>query len=319
MKFFAFALLVPVLAAGAILPDAIGPYRQVSSAPAALTDKPLWDEYGLRSAETDVYQNGSSKFTVNAWQLQDSTGALAAFDWQRPEKAKSSKMAPVAVETPTGAVILHGNYVLAFDGHKPDEAELQQVFLGLRNVDFTSLPSLPDELPAGGAVAGSQRYVLGPESLQRFAPGIPASVADFHQGAEGAVATYGGKPGDVTLAVFEYPTFQIAMQRISDFEKIPGAVAKRSGPLVAVTLNPPDPNLAERLLAKVQYRADVTMQEHIPTKKDNIGDLVINAFILTGILLLFPIVGGLLVGGMRAWQRRGEANPDADTIVSLHL
>jgi len=297
-----------MLAIGAILPDTIGQFKQTSSTAAQVSDQQLWNEYGLRASETDAYQNGDAKFTVTAYQLQDSTGAMGAFDWQRP-----------AARTTDGAVILHGNYILAFQGYKPDDAELNQIYTALKHVDLTSLPSLVGYLPDEGSVSGSNRYVLGPEALQRFAPGIPPSIAAFHLGAEAAVENYHGKSGDVTMAVFEYPTPQIAMQRIHDFENLPGAVAKRSGPLVAVTLNPPDRDFAERLLAKVQYRADVVMQEHILTKKDNIGDLVINAFILTGILLVFAVVGGAIVGGIRAWQRRGSGNPDADTIVSLHL
>lgn len=319
MKYLALCLSVPILAVGAILPDTIGQFKQTSSTPAQIADQQLWNEYGLRASETDAYQNGDARFTVTAYQLQDSTGALGAFDWQRPADAKTSKLAPAAVETRDGAVLLHGNYILAFQGHKPDEAELNQIYTALKHVDLTSLPALIGYLPDEDAVSGSNRYILGPEGLQRFAQGIPPSIASFHLGAEAAIESYRDKAGDLTMAVFEYPTPQIAMQRIHDFEKLPGAVAKRSGPLVAVTLNPPDRDLAERLLAKVQYRADVVMQEHIPTKKDNIGDLVINAFILTGILLIFAVVGGALVGGIRAWQRRGSGNPDADTIVSLHL
>ncbi len=58
------------------------------------------------------------------------------------------------------------------------------------------------------------------------------------------------------MAIFNYPTPQIAMQQVPDFEKLPGAMAKRSGPLVAVVLSPADPDFAERLLAQVRYQAD---------------------------------------------------------------
>jgi hypothetical protein len=61
------------------------------------------------------------------------------------------------------------------------------------------------------------------------------------------------------------------------------------------------------------------MQEHIPTKRDNIGNLVVNAFILTGILLVFCIVAGFAVGGFRILKRRGKDNPDADVMIRLHL
>jgi len=317
MKFL--LLLAPALCMGAILPDTIGPYHQAGTTAVTVADKPLWDEYGLRAAESTVYVDGASKFTVTAYQLQDSTGAMAAFEWQRPEKARDSKLAPLAVETPKDLLLAHGNYILNFAGYKPQPPELEQLYGGLKNVDLTSLPTLPGHLPDEDVVAGSERYVIGPEGLAKFDPGIPPAVAAFHLGAEASIATFHSSKGDLRLAIFEYPTFQIAMQRIVDFQKLPGAVAKRSGPLVAVTLSPPDPNEAERLLDKVQYHADVTMQQHIPTKKDNIGDLVVNAFILTGLLLIIPVAGGLMVGGVRLWQRRGSHDPDANTIVSLHL
>ena len=64
-------------------------------------------------------------------------------------------------------------------------------------------------------------------------------------------------------------------------------MAKRSGPLVAVIVSPADPDAAERLLAQVSYQAEITRDEYVPTRRDNIGDLVINTFILIGILLAF--------------------------------
>jgi hypothetical protein len=73
---------------------------------------------------------------------------------------------------------------------------------------------------------------------------------------------------------------------------------------VAVILSPPDPDAAERLLAQVRYRAEVTLDERVPTLRDNIGNLVVNAFVLTGILLAFCVVSGLAVGGSRVFLRR---------------
>ncbi len=109
------------------------------------------------------------------------------------------------------------------------------------------------------------------------------------------------------------------MDRLAAFQNIPGAMAKRSGPLVAVVVKPADADVAERLLAQVQYRADITMQEHIPTRRDNIGNLVVNAFILAGIALIFCVVAGIGVGGFRVWRRRGKGNQDPDAMITLHL
>ena len=68
----------------------------------------------------------------------------------------------------------------------------------------------------------------------------------------------------------------------------------------------------------MQYRAEITMQEHIATRRDNIGNLVINAFILVGILLVFCIVGGLAWAVFGHVARRGKDNPDA-SHDQLHL
>ena len=189
----------------------------------------------------------------------------------------------------------------------------------LIHVDGTPFPTLPGFLPMQDLVPNSDRYITGPMGLQKFDPAIPPSVAAFHYGTEAVLGVFHSPKGDLTLAVFNYPTPQIAMDRITAFQNLPAAVAKRSGPLVAVVVAPPDPDEAERLLAQVQYRVDITQQEHIPTRRDNIGNLVINAFILVGILLVFCVVGGLGVGGLKLLSKRGKDNPDGDTVISLHL
>jgi hypothetical protein len=161
--------------------------------------------------------------------------------------------------------------------------------------------------------------VTGPAALRAFLPGIPASAAALQLGAEAQSAVFHSSKGEVTLAVFNYPTPQIAMKQLPKFEKS-GLAAQRSGPLVSVAVSAAaDPELAAELLSKVRYEAQVTRPEHIPTLRDNIGNLVINAFILIGILLSITLAAGLAVGALRAFQRRGGRDPDADTVISLHL
>jgi hypothetical protein len=109
------------------------------------------------------------------------------------------------------------------------------------------------------------------------------------------------------------------MQRIPEFEKLSGALVKRSGPMVAMVLAPPDPDYAENLLAQVRYQAQVTLDEYVPTRRDNIGDLVINAFVLIGILLAFAIVSGFALGGFRALRRHSRHGEEADALITLHL
>jgi len=320
MKFLLAAVLAPALCLGAIWPENIGAWKRAATTQATLFDRPVWDEYGLKESEAARYENGGGNFTVTGYRLQDTTGAMAAFDWQRPAKSTPSHLAPLAAETEDGLLVVQGNYLLLFSGYKPEPAELSALFDGLRNVDATVLPSLPGNLPTRDRVANSERYITGPASLGKFIPEIPPSVAAFHYGAEGQMGVFHSQKGDMGLVIFSYPTPQIAMQKEIDFRGIPGGnLVKRSGPLVAVMMAPPDPDAAERLLAQVRYQALVTLDQWVPSHKDNIGNLVINAFILIGILLGFSIVSGVAYGALRAFWRRGNRGEEADALTTLHL
>jgi hypothetical protein len=256
-------------------------------AQAAAPDPKLWQEYGFQQEQT--------LGAVKAFRFQDSTGALGAL-----------------LSVPSMQARQHYNYVLDFGDHQPTEAELLAVVAGLKNIDSSTLPSLPTFMPPNPEPS-SQRYITGPVALSRFAPQIPPSTAGFHLGAEAALAKY----GDATLILFEYPTQQIARQRQQEFQKIPNLMVKRSGPLLAAVVSPSNNDAAETLLAKVRYNANLTMDEYVPTRRDNIGVLIINAFELIGILLVFCAVAGLSFGGWRVFRRRKGAEPDA--VITLHL
>jgi Family of unknown function (DUF6599) len=319
MKFLLPVALLPLLASAAILPDAIGAYHRASTFQPVLVDRQLWGEYGLKSSEAAVYDNGSAKLNVTVWQLQDTTSAMAAFEWQRPAGGKPSAAAELASETPDSLLLVHGNYLIQFAGGQPAKPDLDALRQALKNVDATSLPVLRSYLPWSGLVANSERYVLGPIGLSRFDGAIPPSAAAFHFGAEAQLGVFHSPKGDMTVAIFNYPTPQIAMQQATEIGKIPGAMVKRSGPLVAVTVAPADSDAAERVLGEVRYQASVTRDEYVPTRRDNPGELILNVFVLIGILLAFSVISGLAVGGLRALQRRGKKAEELEAMISLHL
>lgn len=318
MKLLALALLAPLLSA-AILPETIGPYHRASTGQPALSDQALWNEYGLKSSETAAYENGGKRFIATAWQLGDATAAMAVFDWQRPPAATPSKAAALAVETPDSLLLVHGNYLLSFAGYKPDAPELDAAVASLRNVDATLPPALPGFLPSAGLIANSERYIIGPVGLQTFLPGVPPSVAAFRLSAEAVAATFRDPKGVMFLAIFNYPNPQIARQAVGGFEKLPGSFAKRSGPLVAVVLSAPDADSAERLLGQVRYEALITRDEYVPTRRDNIGDLILNIFILIGFLLVFALLSGLATGGARLLFRYLRKGEEPEVMITLHL
>ncbi len=305
------ATLLPTHAA--IWPDQLGGAVRTSAAPATLTDKPLWDEYGLDRAEQAEYAAGARKFSVAAYRLKDPTSAFGAFEWQRPADARPSKVASLAAENKDGVLLVHQNYLLQFTGWKPQAADLETFFKQLKGVVAAALPN--SYLPTGNLAPNSSRYILGPVALERFEPGIPASVAAFHMGAEAELGSFGNKT-PIRVAVFSYPTPQIAIQQLKAFRNLPGAMAKRSGPLVAVAVAPADAGAAERLLSQVRYQANITEAERVPGPRDNVGELILNICILAGILIAIFLVGGLVFGFLRSWIRWGKAD---DAIVVLRL
>jgi hypothetical protein len=311
-------LLFASAAWAGILPDQIGPAKRISAKPAPLSDQKLWSEYGLQESEQAQYEAGPQKFTATAYRLQDSTAALGAFEWQRPKNAEQSQLGKLAAETATGTMLAHGNYLLVFEGYKPKFAELEPLLQNLPKLDSSPIPSLSENLPASGLVPNSQRYVVGPVGLEDFYPGIPAGVAGFHLGSEAQIGTFHPDGGELKLAIFSYPTPNIARERLAEMQKLPGAMAKRSGPLVAVILSPPNADDAERLLSQVRYQASISWSQYVPSRRDNIGDLIVNAFTLIGVLLAFATVAGLAFGGLRMLARRSrKGDPDAMTVLHL--
>ena len=125
--------------------------------------------------------------------------------------------------------------------------------------------------------------------------------------------------GAVRLIIFSYPTFGIARRQLAEFEKIPGAMAKRTGPLVAVAVHPPDADEAERVLSRVKYQAEVTLPEKPPNPKDNPANLLLNIALLIGILIVFCAVSGLAFGAIRQLFRRIGPSDDGESMVMLHL
>ena len=302
-------LFAAALSQAAIFPDSLGDYTKSSAKQVAPPDPALYQEYGFEAAEQADFSSPTlGRLTVTAWRFHDSTGAMAAAQAQRP--------APAGQQLDSFA-----NYVFLFNPKPPGEAELDQLHSALPRVENSPLPVLKEYLPADGLIPDSPRYVLGPVSLAKFEPRISPSLAAFHLSAEGQLGRYSTPKGPMTLAIFSYPTPNMARARVDEFQKIPGAIAKRSGILVAVTLDPPDPNLAESLLSKIVYQQNITLNERVPDNAGRtLGGAVIGSFVLAGAILVICLVGGVGVGTMRILLRKmGWRVSDPDQMIVLGI
>ena len=308
-------LLAAGTAGAAIWPEQLAGYKRTSAKPVELQDQAVWVEYGVDLTEQATYVSGQKGFTGTAWRLRDPTGALAAFQWLRPADARPSDVVDLAVEIRGGLLMAWQNYLFRFDGWQPAKDDILLLLGTVPRLDMSALPTLPQYLP-GSVVANSERYILGPASLGKFEPRISPSLAGFHYGTEGELAKVATKAGTMDLALFSYPTPQIARQKLAEFQQLPGAMAKFTGPLVAVLLAPGNADEAERVLASIRYEAHITQSERIPTRRDNVADLLLNIFMLTGLLMLLMVAGGIAVALMRRsfrWSR------DEEPMILLHL
>jgi hypothetical protein len=271
----------------------------------------VWSEYGLQEAERAEYAGAKSSFAVSAWRLTDATNAQAAMQVLRAIR-------------PAGSTIQQrGNYILQFEGRTPPEEEtMNQLILHMPRYDSSSLPALTGFLPAAARHGNSERYILGPASLEAFVPGMSPSLVAFHFGTEGQMARFRDKDGDVTLVLFNYPNPQIAKERLAAFQEQKQYIARRSGPLLSVVTQTPTPDAAERVLSQVRWEANVTLNQQMPDPKgDNIGVLFLNIVKFSGMMAIFALLAGGAFAAFRLLGRKFSGQkPGEDTaMIALHI
>jgi hypothetical protein len=304
--------------AAAIWPPSLDAYKRSTATPitAPEPDAAVWREYGLQEAERAEYARPGriTKIVVEAYRLTDSTSAVAAHQW-------------LTGTSPTGA-ILHrqGNYVVVFlSGYKPSSGELEFWTDRLPGYKYGPTPSLPTFLPKESRLPGSDRFILGPASLQAFLPAVSPSAAAFEPfQTEAQVSKYGvkGVAGPVTLALFRFPTPAIAKQQFPEFQKVPGARLKRSGPTVALAL-PAQGALpeeaAEQLLKGVSFDVLFDYTETVPTQMPNVAGMILAIFELAGVVILVGLGGGLAVAAALVFARRSREEKQEASMTTLKL
>lgn len=321
------ACLFTLLASAAIWTDRLGDFERSSAAPITLDNPRLIDEYGFEQGEVAEYRFGNRRFDARAYQTVDATTGTALYQYLQPLGAKPSEYEKLAVEekldlyaseTATTLVVHYQNYVMRFDGDRPTW-DVLKAFLGYApKLTVSTRPTLPSYLPRDHQISGSARYILGPESLGAFAPEIPAGIAAFSMGAEGQIAEYQDGASKLKLLIFSYPTPQIARKKLEEFQALPNVLAKRESSLIVLCTNVTDNDHAERVLSKVRFRGEVTINQETKSEAAKVHDLLINIVIMVGVLVALGLLAGLTFGGLRI-LRRGKEKEDGDSIVRLHI
>ncbi len=279
----------------------------------------LLKEYGFVNFERATYLRPDRKLTVKAARFNDASGAYGAFTFYKRPEMQTEKIGDLAASANDHVLFYRGNVLVeaVFDRVTAmSAAELRELAkaLPVARGESTKPPSLPLYLPKASYIAHTAKYVVGPVGLEAVGAPIAAQLVDFNKGAEVVLGKYSTAEGVATLTIISYPTPAIAGERLRAIQSataMPGqgadaaANSKRSGPLVVVATGDISPSETKSLLASVNYEADVTWNEATSlAKKDNIGNLIINIFLLIGILLLFALVLGIMFGGARVVLKR---------------
>ena len=313
------ALLCSV-ALGGIFPDQIGDFKKGPPKTIAVPDQALYDEYGIQATEQAEYTSPVKRFTATAWRFRESTGAMAMFEARRPPGATPSDVAKLSVRTSDGVIFAYGNYVFQLTGAVPPPTQMASIYENLPQLEQSPLPALMTLLPKEGLVPNSERYIVGPVSLERFEPRIAPSVVSFHVGSEGQLGKYRTPKGLLTLVIFHYPSPSLARDRYQEFEKVPGAVARRVGALIAVTIAPPDADAAERVLAQVRYQTNLTWNDKVPVNEiKSTARFILDVFAFAGLLIGLCLVAGVGFGGIRIVARKLGRTEDPNAMITLGL
>ncbi len=329
--------------------------RSDDPASADAVNAPVLKEYGFVRLEKAAYTRDDGRnLTIRAAVFEDASGAYGAFTYYYSPEMEEETIGGQAVFLNNRVLFYQGNVLVdaVFDRMSVMSASQLRQLAGLlpqAEGGKNKPPSLPGYLPKatsarsgeGNLEKNTTKYVLGPIALNRIGSPLPAAMVDFKSGAEVVLGTYAAAAGDATLMLIEYPTPQIAAERLRQIDashrvpqQQPGVASivdvgpffdARTGPIVVIAGGPLSKREARSLMSSISYDADVTWNENTyVSKKDNLANFLFNAIVLCGIVVGLALVAGVAFGGLRLLVKRLFPDSvfdrrEAMEIISLHL
>ncbi len=311
---------------------------QVGSDPAVVdpASSQVLKEYRFTDFETATYTKGDRKLTLKAARFEDATGAYGAFTFYRAPNMQTETIGAMSASANERVLFFSSNVLVManFDRVTATSAgELRELARDLPAVSgpAAALPTLPNYVPRQQLVPNSAKLIEGPEALTFSGAPVNAALVDFSTQPEIMLGKYEADGKTADLMLINYPTPEIAGARLRAIEAAypqqDGVTfqIKRSGPLVVIVRGNLSQGDARNLLGRVNYEADVSWNENVGNlKKDNIGNLVIAACILAGIIFLISVVTGGLFGFGRVFMERlfpkqYAAHEHKTEFIKLHL
>ena len=277
-------------------------------------------EYGFVSAEQAAYSRGKDTLQVTLYRMKDPSGAYGMYSYLRSPDMPRAAVTDHSAMSRERALVLDGNLVLDIRG-----ADLQRSSGDLNTLvaavnpkaDQGPLPTISEHLPTKGFIERSDKYVLGPVTLNQFFPVNSNDWLGFGTGAEAEVARYRVDGRELNLLLADFPTPQTAQKKLAQLQRdyhvnAPAAdangspiFARRSITLLAIVSGARTLEEANKLLDQIQSGTEVTWNE--PTfqfKEPPITTMIVGAIIGTGVICCFALISGLAFGGFRLVIKR---------------
>ncbi len=304
----------------------------------------------MRLEKAAYTRDDGRNLVIRAAVFEDASGAYGAFTYYYSDEMREETIGGQAAFLNNRVLFYQGNVLVdaVFDRMSVMSAGQLRQLAGLlppAEDDKNKLPSLPSRLPKRpteiSLEKNTTKYILGATTLDRVGSPLPAAMVDFQSGAEVALARYAVNAGDSTLMLIEYPTPQIAAERLRQIDAAhqvtqqqPGVTPildvgpffdTRTGPIIVIAAGPLSRSEARSLMSSISYEADVTWNENTyVSKKDNLANFLFNAIVLCGIVVGLALVAGIAFGGLRLLVKRFFPDSvfdrrEAMEIISLHL
>jgi hypothetical protein len=297
------------------------------------TDAPVLKEYGFAGFETASYSRYGRTMQVKAARFKDASGAYGAFTYYLQPQMQKEDIGDKGASNNNRVLFYRGNILVdsalgQVTAMSAEDLRAMSAALPKPTAAISALPTLPGDLPKQSLIPETARYIMGPVALSRLGVPLPSGLIDFSMSPEVEFAQYRSSNGDASLTLINYPTPQIAAERLKAIQAaaLPGTFYfRRSGPLVAAVSGNIPQSEAESLLASVNYDADVTWNQPTkPNPKDDPYSLVLSLVLLIAFVLGVALIFGFAFGGVRLAAKKLFPNrvfdrPEDVEIIRLNL
>ncbi len=299
------------------------------------SDKQIVNEYGYVWFDSDRFARGAEALEVAVYQMKDPSGAYGLYSYLRtPEMARANLTDHSSISSDR-ALALVGDLVLDVRGKDlvKIEPQLRALVASVEpKAHGGALPVLGEYLPQKNMIEKTDRYVLGPQTLDQLFPGGLGNSVGFQSHAEAELAHYRLGGHDATLLLVDFPTDQLAERQLEGLQKnfnvnsanlavgSPALYAKRSATLLAIVAGASSQTEANALLNQIQLETDRSWNE--PTfqfKEPSIGMMIVGSIIGAGTICMFALIAGISFGGLRLVVKRLMPGKIFDTKRHLQV